>query len=130
MRVLIGFALLCLGVSFYCLLSFQRNVNRVKHLKVPKVFNPLCPSNIVWLLVQPAVLPLIQLLPFKIGKWVRYSKWGWEYEDRYQTHGELGDVWMQVTPSMNWMYVADASLVNEIFQRRVDFRRPLQLYCM
>ena len=128
MRLLISFCSLFICFLFYCLFSFRRNVNRVKHLHIPKVYNPLCPSNVVWLLIQPAVLPLIRLLPFSLGRWVRYSKWGWEYEERYQTHAELGDVWMQVTPSMNWMYVADAVLVNEIFHRREDFRRPVQLY--
>ena len=125
-------AFLALGICFfsYYLLTFKRNVDRVKHLDIPKIFNPLCPSNVVWLLVQPVVLPLIRILPFDSGKWVRYSKWGWEFEERYQTHAELGDVWMQVTPSMNWVYVADANLVKEIFHRREDFRRPIQLYCM
>ena len=128
MRLLIAFLIIWMLFFSYCLVSFKRNVYRVKHLNIPKIFNPLCPSNVVWLLVQPAVLPLIHLLPFSIGKWVRYSKWGWEYHERYHTHAELGDVWMQVTPSMNWVYVADASLVNEIFHRREDFSRPLQLY--
>ena len=125
-------AFFALGTSFfsYSLLTFKRNVDRVKHLDIPKIFNPLCPSDVVWLLIQPAVLPLIRLLPFSLGKWVRYSKWGWEFEERYQTHAELGDIWMQVTPSMNWVYVADANLVKEIFHRREDFRRPIQLYCM
>ena len=129
MRLFIAFCSIWMCFLSYCLLSFKRNVDRVKHLNVPKIFNPLCPSNVVWLLVQPAVLPMIRLLPFNLGRWVRYSKWGWEYEERYQTHAELGDVWMQVTPSMNWMYVADPNLVNEIFHRREDFRRPVQLYC-
>ena len=128
-------AILALSACLFCLLgysvySFKRNFDRVKHLNIPKVYNPLCPSNILWLLLQPALLPLLQLLPYDTRKWLRYSKWGWEYEDRYQTHAELGDVWMQVTPSMNWVYVADANLVNEIFHRREDFRRPRQLYCM
>ncbi|MCJ1334603.1 hypothetical protein MMC10_011315 [Thelotrema lepadinum] len=128
-------AILALSACLFCLLgysvySFKRNFDRVKHLNIPKVYNPLCPSNILWLLLQPALLPLLQLLPYDTRKWLRYSKWGWEYEDRYQTHAELGDVWMQVTPSMNWVYVADANLVNEIFHRREDFRRPRQLYSM
>jgi hypothetical protein len=113
----------------YCAFSFRRNFNRVRHLNIPKIFNPLCPSNIAWLLIQPVALPLIRLLPLYAQEFVRYSKWGWEYEDRYRTHARLGDVWMQVTPSMNWVYVADPELVNEIFHRREDFRRPLQLYC-
>ena len=124
-------ASLCLVCTLlYSLYSFKFNLNRVKRLDIPKVFNPLCPSNVVWVLVQPVILPLIKLLPFSLGRWVRYSKWGWEYEENYRTHAELGDIWMQVTPSMNWVYVADAGLINEIFHRREDFRRPLQLYCM
>ena len=128
MLLFVVFFFLCVSVPFYSLLSFKRNVDRVKHLDIPKLFNPLCPSNVLWLLVQPVILPLIRLLPFSLGRWVRYSAWGWEYGERYQTHAELGDIWMQVTPSMNWIYVADAALVNEIFHRRDDFRRPIQLY--
>lgn len=130
MGLFVAFCAFGICFLFYGLLKFKRNVNRAKHLNIPKIFNPLCPSNLVWVLLQPAVLPLIRILPFSLGRWVRYSKWGWEYEERYQTHAELGDVWMQVTPSMNWVYVADAKLVKEIFHRREDFRRPVQLYSM
>ena len=117
------------AVLLYAVCSFIPNIRRVRHLSVPKIYNPLCTSNRLWVVIQPLVLPLIRLLPFSPGRWVKYSRWGWEFGDRCQTHTELGDVFMLVTPSMNWMYVADAGLVSEIFQRRDDFRRPLQLYC-
>lgn len=115
--------------SLSSLLSFYTNYNRVRDLAIPKVLTPICPSNVLWVISQSILLPVLQRLPFGIGRWTKYSRWGWEYTDRYRTHLELGDIWMQVTPANNWIYVADPEAISEIFTRRQDFRRPLQLYC-
>ena len=121
--------LLPFGWSLYSGISFVTNYNRVRHLEIPKVLTPICPSNVVWVVTQSLFLPLLERLPFGLGKWTRYSRWGWEYKEKYHTHVELGDVWMTVSPANNWVYVADPEAINEIFTRRQEFRRPLHLYC-
>lgn len=117
------------GWSLYNTISWIKNYNHVCHPDIPKILNPISPSNVIWIITQSIFLPILTRLPFGLGKWTYYSRWGWEYEDKYRTHAELGDIWMQITPANNWIYVADPEAVIEILAQRQDFQRPLQLYC-
>lgn len=117
------------GWSLYNTISWIKNYNHVCHLDIPKILNPISPSNVIWIITQSIFLPILTRLPFGLGKWTYYSRCGWEYEDKYRTHAELGDIWMQITPANNWIYVADPEAVIEILAQRQDFQRPLQLYC-
>lgn len=41
---------------------------------------------------------------------------------------QLGDAWVHVTPSANWLYLSDADAVKELFYRRRDFIKPIDIY--
>lgn len=109
--------------------SFTSNYNRVRQVDIPKVLTPICPSNVVWVICQSLLLPVLERLPFGFGDLWQYFRWGWEFQDKHRSHTKMGDVWMQVTPANNWIYVANPEAVVEILNRRHEFRRPLQLYC-
>lgn len=47
--------------------------------------------------------------------------------DRCDTHHELGDVYIMVTPGRNWVYVANPDLIAEMFRRRADFPQCIEL---
>ena len=89
---------------------------------------PVSPMNTLWILLEPFLLPLIERLPFVPAHVGRYCRRGWHFNDKYNTHAELGDVWVLVTPGENLLYVANPTAVKQIFDRRNDFVRPLNLY--
>jgi hypothetical protein len=78
-------------------------------------------------------IPLFERLPFGSGNFTRFNWRGWEFQDKFRSHAEMGDVFMVVTPGRNWLYVCNAEALTEIFQRRADFPRPLEIfgkYCL
>lgn len=64
----------------------------------------------------------------KRSNFVRYNWRGWEVDDKAESHLEMGDVYMQVTPGGNSLYICNPDALLEIFKRRGDFPRPLQLF--
>lgn len=63
-------------------------------------------------------------IPFGSGTFTRFNWRGWEIQDRYRAHQELGDAIIFVTPGKNYLQLCDAEAISEIFHRRIDFPRP------
>ncbi|KAI0179283.1 cytochrome P450 [Hypoxylon sp. FL1284] len=113
------------GYSWVCLL---RNYNEARKVGVPVRVIPISPGNTLWTFVDKQVVSLFKKLPLGNGTFTRYNWRGWEIEDRYRSHLEMGDVFIQVTPGRNWLYVCNPESLLEIFRRRGDFRRPLDIF--
>jgi hypothetical protein len=113
--------------SSYCLLL---NYLSVSHIGVPIRVIPISHENPLWMMVDTVILRLFRNLPLGSGSFTRYNWRGWEFADKCASHLELGDVFMLVTPGRNWLYVCNADCLLDIFQRRVDFPRPLELFGM
>ena len=106
----------------YCLIV---NYLKASKLGLPLVICPITPDNPLWIALQTAFGSIIRFFPFSATSFTRHCRLGWEFHDRYRTHARLGDVWMLVTPARNWLYVANAEAVTEIFCRGRDFTRPV-----
>lgn len=106
-------------------LSLFRNYLDARTIGVPIRFVPISPLNPFWALVDKNVLPIFRRLPFGDNSFTRYNWRGWEIEDRYRSHQEMGDVWVLVTPLKNWVYVNDPEAIMSIFRRGAEFPRPV-----
>ncbi|KAH9904250.1 cytochrome P450 [Xylariomycetidae sp. FL2044] len=102
-----------------------RNYLTARTIGVPIRFIPVSPLNPFWVLVDRAVLGVLRRLPFGDNSFTRYNWRGWEIEDRYRSHHELGDIWVLVTPLKNWVYINDPEALMSIFRRGTDFPRPV-----
>lgn len=109
--------------------SLFRNYMAARKMGVPIRIIPIDHTNPIWMLVDRSVLTVLKrLLPFTGGtSFARYNFRGWELSDRYQSHQELGDAFVLVTPGRNWLYIADPDTLMEVFRRRVDFPRCIEL---
>ncbi len=84
---------------------------------------------LVRLPVDPLNLPcLLDRLPFDWGTFGRYSRRGWHFHDKAESHLHYGPVWALVTPRDIYVYVADPDAIHDIFLRRADFLRPSKMY--
>ncbi|KAK3369594.1 cytochrome P450 [Lasiosphaeria ovina] len=90
-----------LAIAVYSVLSL--------FIGVPIRIIPIDHLNSLWMLVDRAVLSLVKRLPF-VGK-----------------TSLLGDGFVLVTPGRNWFYRADPDALMEVFRRRSDFPRCLEL---
>ena len=113
--------------SIYCLVV---NYSKASNLGLPLVICAITPDNPLWIAFQTAFGSILRFFPFAAISFTRYCRLGWEFHDRYQTHSKLGDVWMLVTPARNWLYIANAEAVTEIFSRGRDFTRPVWMLGM
>lgn len=111
--------------------ELELNVRKARQLDVPYIRLPIDSNNVLWTISQPYVWNMLDRLPFpwfSYPDFVRYSRRGWHYVDRSDTHVRLGPVWALVTPVAIYMHFADPNAINEIFTRRRDFVRPVKEY--
>ncbi|KAK0634375.1 cytochrome P450 [Bombardia bombarda] len=109
------------------LAGLLRNYAAARTIGVPIRFIPISPLNPFWVLADRTVLSYVRRLPGPLGNnsFTRYNWRGWEVEDRYRSHQEMGDIWVLVTPFKNWIYVNDPDALKDIFRRGNDFPRPV-----
>ncbi|KAI1733812.1 cytochrome P450 [Xylaria scruposa] len=117
--------LLAVAVATSTAMSLFKNYLAARTIGVPIRFIPISPLNPFWTLVDRKILSVLRRLPFGDNSFTRYNWRGWEVEDRYKSHYEMGDMWVLVTPLKNWVYVNDPEALMSIFKRGSDFPRPV-----
>ena len=110
--------------TLYCTYCLVVNYLKASKLGLPIIIVPVTPESPLWIAFQTAFGNILRFFPFAATSFTRYCRLGWEFHDRHQTHARLGDAWMLVTPARNWLYVANAEAVTEIFGRGRDFINP------
>lgn len=121
--------LLCAVLAYvvWTLVCLELNVRKARAMNVPYVRILVDSNNIPWTIFQPLVWKILCSLPIKWSSYpdfVRYSRRGWHFEDKAQTHMRLGPVWALVSPVAVYLHFSDPDTIHEIFSRRRDFIRP------
>lgn len=124
--LLLVFAALVAWVLYtvYCVAV---NYLRARKISVPIIILPIDPGNPLWMSIDTKIIPLFKRIPFGTGNFTRFNWRGWEIQDRFRAHLQLGDVFVFVSPSKNWLQVCNAEALADIFQRRGDFVRPTEM---
>lgn len=113
----------------YSWLSLLRNYLVARKIGIPLRLLPISHGNPFWMIVDRKVVAFLRKLPLLgNGNFIRYNWRGWEVREKCQSHLEMGPVWIHVTPGRNWLYVCDPDALVDIFRRRTDFPRPLELF--
>ncbi|KAF2971337.1 hypothetical protein GQX73_g2191 [Xylaria multiplex] len=111
--------------SWVCLLQ---NYLAARKLGIPIRVLPISHGNPFWMIVDKTIVRLVRRLPFGDSSFTRYNWRGWEVDDKCRSHLEMGDVYMQVTPGKNWLYLCNPESLLDVFRRRSSFPRPLEIY--
>ncbi|KAI1163350.1 cytochrome P450 [Nemania serpens] len=119
---------LAIAWAIYSALCLLRNYSSARKLGLPIRVLPISHGNSFWMIVDRKVTSFFRRLPFGDNNFTRYNWRGWEVRDRYRSHLEMGDAYVQVTPGRNWLYLCSPESLLEVFRRRSDFPRPLELY--
>ncbi|KAJ6032348.1 cytochrome P450 [Penicillium herquei] len=101
---------------------------RASAMGIPVVRLCVDAQNLAWMILEPHVWPLIEKLPFNLRSFGRYSRRGWLFHDRGDSHRRYGPVWALATPREITLIVAESEAIHSIFQRRTDFVRPSIMY--
>ncbi|KAL9625277.1 MAG: hypothetical protein Q9160_000679 [Pyrenula sp. 1 TL-2023] len=121
---------LALAWSTYSAVSLYQNVRRARALGLPTNILPVSPMNTIWAVSEPLVFGIIDKLPFRLGSLNRYGRRAWHFHEKATSHLELGDAFAIVSPREIFVYVSDPDAIVDIFARRADFARPLEIYQM
>lgn len=99
--------------NLHCL---HRNYQLAKKMGVPIVIIFASGDNPIWHFTSGYVLPIIKFIFGEIDL-VKYGAPGWENRTRYKIRDDYGDAVMHVSPGYNWLYLADADAINDVFRR-------------
>lgn len=116
------------GWSMICL---ERNVRKARSLAIPIVRLPIDPVNFLWVFLQGHVWKILDLLPIAWSSYpdfIRFSYRGWQFREKSTTAVRFGPAWALVTPVTFYLQFTDPDAINELFQRRSDFIRPVKNY--
>ena len=125
--VALGLPLIISAWASYCLFCLAQNYLIARNIGLPIVILPIDCGNPLWQSIDQKLIPYFKKLPFGNGNFTRFNWRGWEFRDRWLAHKELGGAFVFVTPGKNWLQLGDAEAVAEVYQRREDFVRPLEL---
>ncbi|KAK8081414.1 hypothetical protein PG996_000195 [Apiospora saccharicola] len=130
----LGLCLVSLTIAWciYSHLCLLRNYLAARKIGIPLRLLPISHGNPFWMIVDRQVVTLFRKLPLVggDGNFTRYNWRGWEVREKCRSHLEMDPVWMHVTSGRNWLYVCEPDTLVEIFRRRTDFPRPLELFAM
>ncbi|KAI0396623.1 cytochrome P450 [Xylariaceae sp. FL0594] len=112
----------------YSLLCLFQNYLAARKIGLPIRIIPISHTNPLWMLVDRRVISVIKRIPY-VGdsSFTRYNYRAWELADRYRSHAEMGDAFVLVSPGRNWLYLANPEALMDVFRRRLDFPRCLEL---
>lgn len=96
----------------------------------PVVRTYMPPGGLIWHVLEPALAPWIDCLPFAWRHWFDYSRTlaSWLHKGVLPRQ-ELGsDVYWVVGPSCRILRVQDPELIHEVTQRWKDFPKQVRYY--
>ena len=118
------------ALASWTAISLFRNYQKARQIGLPLIISPVNPLNPVWILAFrfSPIISLLKSLPGGIGKFARCVYIGWQFEDKYALHEELGNAFVLVTPGVNELILADPDAVNAVLARRKEYIKPAILY--
>lgn len=106
--------------------SILQNYAAARTIGIPIRIIPFGPFNPFWSLVDRKVALFLGRFPFiRHNSITRYNWRGWDIEDRWQSHYEMGDVFVLVTPQYNMVQINNPQATTSVFKRNTDFPRPV-----
>ncbi|KAL5923809.1 hypothetical protein ACKVV1_011442 [Pyricularia oryzae] len=107
-------------------ISFYKNLQWARGSGLPYVWSPCGRLDFLWILVHKPLKPLLRRLPSGLGGFGEHNALGWWFDGDYQTlqlHRRLGKTFINVTPGMSELHVADPDVAQQVFKRKWDFDR-------
>ncbi|KAL9117084.1 MAG: hypothetical protein Q9187_006381, partial [Circinaria calcarea] len=111
-------------------ISLFANYQSARQIGLPILISPIFSLNPFWILLHRCtpILPVLKSLPFNLAKWARCNYIGWQFDEKYALHKELGDAFLLVSPRNVELMVADPDAVNMILGRRKEYIKPAMMY--
>lgn len=130
--MLVAFALSLLAAwSFWSCITLFQNYRIARQIGLPIVIEPINSLSYSWIAFSQfvrGVPALSKARSILANKLMRLSYFGWQFDQGYDIHAEIGPLFTLVTPGSLIVVVADADIAHNIHTKRKDFIKPDQLY--
>lgn len=125
--IFLSLSILYITRTYRC---FIHNLDAARTSNIPYIVVPVWWLNPFWRAIQSFWAPILRRLPIQwTDPWLEVILENWTWRDRFALLEKLGtDTFLTVSPGGNTLYVANASVINEITSRRNDFPKPIQDY--
>ena len=132
MTVLVALISGVLAWVIWTFISLLSNYKAARRIGLPVIISPVSSLNPLWILTYRAlpILPLLEYLPFGLGTWSKCTYMGWNFDDKYALHEELGRAFTLVTPSLNEVWIAEPDAAHVVLSRRKEYIKPANMYRM
>ncbi|PNS15035.1 Tryprostatin B 6-hydroxylase [Sphaceloma murrayae] len=121
---------IAISVALLVCISFLRSVTALRrHIReaqdsgIPHVITPIYYFNLIWLLSQRLVIPVLRKLPPTwTGLWLDVIQSSWAFRTGHRTFERVGsDTFIAVAPGKNLLFTADPDVISQVGARRLDF---------
>lgn len=120
------FAAVAMYAVWSCI-TLQINYKRASSMDVPLVRIPVDGLNIAWQVLGELVFKFLDKNTSRsLPTYIRYTRRGWFWNDKAESHLRYGPVWAIVTPKTTWVQLGDPDAVYDLFSRKADFIRPYE----
>lgn len=120
-----------LAYSVWAFACLETNVHKARALDIPVVRIPVGGNNQAWVILQPLIWTIFDLLPFawtSLPDFVRFTHRNWQFLERNHLTSRFGSVWALVSPAGISLHFSDPDDIKEIYTRWRDFVRPVYKY--
>ncbi|KAH5418432.1 hypothetical protein HBI23_153690 [Parastagonospora nodorum] len=122
----LSLAALPVTLTVWSAISLNANIRKARGIGLPILVRWTTPTNPLWMAFGSNIVRLARRLGIATENFDRFYLFGWEANERYQVHAELGDAFTLVAPGGYWVYVADPKAVWDVLKRPRDFGRNIK----
>ncbi|KAH5186168.1 hypothetical protein HBI81_178390 [Parastagonospora nodorum] len=122
----LSLAALPVTLTIWSAISLNANIRKARGIGLPILVRWTTPTNPLWMAFGSNIVRLARRLGIATENFDRFYLFGWEANERYQVHAELGDAFTLVAPGGYWVYVADPKAVWDVLKRPRDFGRNIK----
>ncbi|KAF2647676.1 cytochrome P450 [Lophiostoma macrostomum CBS 122681] len=121
--LLVFSAVLPVAMVIWSAVTLRANLSKARAIGLPILIRYITPTNPLWMAFGSHFVRLARRLGIATENFDRFYLFGWDANERYRMHAELGDAFTLVSPGGNWIYVADPETAQDILRRPRDFGR-------
>ncbi|KAH5554513.1 hypothetical protein HBI25_159500 [Parastagonospora nodorum] len=122
----LSLAALPVTLTIWSAISLNANIRKARGIGLLILVRWTTPTNPLWMAFGSNIVRLARRLGIATENFDRFYLFGWEANERYQVHAELGDAFTLVAPGGYWVYVADPKAVWDVLKRPRDFGRNIK----
>jgi len=125
-EIVISLTVLPVSLLIWSFVTLRKNLNQAREIGLPIFVRYITPTNPLWMACGSDIVRLARRLGVATSNFDRFYLFGWDANERYRVHAELGDAFTLVSPGGNWIYVSDPNAAWDILRRPRDFGRNVE----